>query len=127
LNYCALNRMPGWGPILDAPLADRMAMLREPSNRRMMERRATSEEAGQFRRLADFPGYVIGDVFSDTNRGLTGRAVRDIAAERGADAFDTLVEIALADELRTVLWPSAPDDDDAHWALRAALLEHDDV
>jgi N-acyl-D-aspartate/D-glutamate deacylase len=127
LNYCALNLMPGWGPILNAPVPERMAQLRIEANRRMMVARADSEEAGMFRRLADFGGYVIGQTYSATNEGLAGRVVRDIAAERGADPFDTLVDVVLADDLRTVLWPSAPDDDDAHWALRSALWQDPDV
>ncbi len=127
LTYCALNLMPGWGPILNAPVAERMARLRDPATRRMMVARADSDEAGMFRRLADFGGYVIGDTWSEANQGLRGRVVRDIAGERGADPFDTLVDVVLADELRTVLWPSAPDDDDAHWALRAELWKHPDV
>jgi N-acyl-D-aspartate/D-glutamate deacylase len=53
--------------------------------------------------------------------------VRDIAAERGVEPFDALVDVVLADDLRTVLWPSAPDDDDAHWAMRVALWDDPDV
>jgi N-acyl-D-aspartate/D-glutamate deacylase len=54
--------------------------------------------------------------------------VSDIARERGdADPFDTLIDIVIADDLRTVLWPSAPDDDDAHWALRRTLWDDPDV
>jgi len=126
-TYCALNLMPGWGPIMNAPLPERMERLRDPETRRMMVRRADSEEAGMFRRLADFAGYVIGDTFSEANAGLSGRVVRDVAAERGADPFDTLVDIVLADDCRTVLWPSAPDDDDAHWALRRQVWADPDV
>ena len=33
----------------------------------------------------------------------------------------------LADELRTVLWPSATDDDDDHWELRRRLWDDPDV
>jgi N-acyl-D-aspartate/D-glutamate deacylase len=128
LNYCALNLMPGWGPILNAPVAERIEQLRVESNRRMMVARADSEEAGMFRRLADFGGYVIGQTYTAANEGLAGRVVRDIAAERGdADPFDTLVDIVIADDLRTVLWPSAPDDDDAHWSLRSELWDDPDV
>jgi N-acyl-D-aspartate/D-glutamate deacylase len=128
LNYCALNLMPGWGPILGAPVPERMEKLRDLPTRRMMVERANSDEAGMFRRLADFPGYVISDTYSSANDGLAGRVVRDIAAERGdADPFDTLVDIVLADDLRTVLWPSAPDDDDAHWSLRRTLWDDPDV
>ena len=127
LNYCALNRMPGWASILDAPVDERIKLLSEPSNRRMMERGADSEEAGQFRRLADWGGYTIGDVYSEANQGLTGRVIGDIAAERGNNCFDTLVDVVLNDGLRTVLWPSAPDDDEAHWAIRRDLLAHPDI
>jgi N-acyl-D-aspartate/D-glutamate deacylase len=126
-NYCALNLMPGWGPILNAPVPERIQMLQDEATRRMMVARADSDEAGMFRRLADFGGYVIGDTFSEANRGLSGRVVRDIARERNADPFDTLVDIVIADDLRTILWPSAPDDDDAHWSLRRKLWDRDDV
>jgi N-acyl-D-aspartate/D-glutamate deacylase len=127
LTYCAPNLMPGWGPILNAPVDERMARLRDPQTRRTMLARADSDEAGMFRRLADFAGYVIGDTFSSANAGLSGRVVRDIAAERGVEPFDALVDVVLADDLRTVLWPSAPDDDDAHWAMRVALWDEPDV
>jgi N-acyl-D-aspartate/D-glutamate deacylase len=127
-NYCALNLMPGWGPILNAPVPERIEKLRDVETRRMMVARADSDEAGMFRRLAGFADYVIGDTFSEENKGLSGRIVRDIAAERGdAEPFDTLVDIVIADNLRTVLWPSAPDDDDAHWNLRRTLWDDPDV
>jgi N-acyl-D-aspartate/D-glutamate deacylase len=127
-NYCALNLMPGWGPIMNSPIPERIEKLRDVATRRMMVARADSDEAGMFRRLAGFADYVIGDTFSDANKGLSGRKVRDIAAERGdAEPFDTLIDIVIADNLRTVLWPSAPDDDDAHWNLRRTLWEDPDV
>lgn len=127
-NYCALNLMPGWGPILNAPVPERIEMLRDQATRRMMVARADSEEAGMFRRLAGFADYIIGDTFSAANEGLAGRKVRDIAAERGdAEPFDTLIDIVIADDLRTVLWPSAPDDDDAHWNMRRELWDDPDV
>ena len=92
-----------------------------------MVRGAQDEHIGMFRRLTGFAGYRIGDTYSAANAGLAGRVVGDIASERGADPFDTLIEIALADDLRTVLWPSATDDDDDHWALRAELWNDPDI
>jgi N-acyl-D-aspartate/D-glutamate deacylase len=118
LTYCALNMLPGWGDILGLPVAERMEKLRDPDVRREMLARADSEEAGVFRRLADFARYVIGDVYSDANAGLSGRVVADIAAERGQEPFDTLIEIVLNDELRTILWPMPPDNDPASWSMR---------
>ena len=70
LNYCALNLMPGWGPILNAPVPERIEQLRDLADPADDGRaRANSDEAGMFRRLADFPGYVIGDTFSAANEG----------------------------------------------------------
>ncbi|WP_406257808.1 amidohydrolase family protein [Streptomyces nigra] len=126
-TFCALNLIPGWGPVLGLPVPERIAKLRDPDVRAEMLRRAASKEAGVFRRLADFGRYVIGDTYSEANRGLTGRVVRDIAAERGQDPFACLVEICADDELRTVLWPMPPDNDPASWALRAQTWQHEDV
>ncbi|MEU8028720.1 D-aminoacylase [Streptomyces sp. NPDC049099] len=126
-TFCALNLIPGWGPVLGLPVPERIARLRDPAVREEMLRRARSKEAGVFRRLADFGRYVIGDTYSAANRGLTGRVVGDIAEERGLDPFACLVEICAHDELRTVLWPMPADNDPASWALRAETWQHEDV
>ncbi|MEV4329773.1 D-aminoacylase [Streptomyces sp. NPDC049597] len=126
-TFCALNLIPGWGEILALPVPERIARLRDPEVRAEMLRRADAKEAGVFRRLADFGRYVIGDTYAKENEGLTGRVVRDIAAERGQDPFGCLVEICAEDELRTVLWPMPTDNDPASWALRAETWQHEDV
>ena len=126
-TFCALNLIPGWGPILSLPVPERIAKLREPDARAEMLRNANSKEAGVFRRLANFGRYVIGDTYSAANEGLTGRVVKDIAEERGQESFECLVEICAADELRTVLWPMPSDNDPASWALRAETWQHEDV
>jgi len=126
-TFCALNLIPGWGPVLGLPVPERIARLGDPAVRAELVRRGRSEEAGVFRRLTDFGRYVIGDTYSAANEGLTGRVVQDIAAERGLDPFSCLVEICVADELRTVLWPMPTDNDPASWALRAETWRHEDV
>ncbi|MDX3575858.1 MULTISPECIES: D-aminoacylase [unclassified Streptomyces] len=126
-TFCALNLIPGWGPVLALPVPQRIERLRDPAVRAEMLRRADSKEAGVFRRLTDFGRYVIGDTYSAANAGLTGRVVRDIAAERGLDPFACLVEICAADGLRTVLWPMPTDNDPDSWALRAEVWNHEDV
>lgn len=80
-------------------------------------------ETGALMRLCSWELYEIGDTFSAANEGLKGRVVRDIAAERGIDPFDCLLDIVLEDELRTILRPLPPDDDDASWALRQTVWD----
>lgn len=118
LNYCALNMLPDWGPVLGLPVPERLEKLRDPALRRHLLERADSDDAGVFRRLADFANYVIGDTYAPENQGYRYRAVREIAKEQGKAPFDTLLDIVIADELRTVLWPIPPDNDDESWAMR---------
>ncbi|MFE7114619.1 amidohydrolase family protein [Streptomyces sp. NPDC057654] len=126
-TFCALNLIPGWGDVLALPAPERIAKLRDPDVRATMLRRADSKEAGVFRRLANFGRYVIGDTYSAANEGLSGRVVRDIAAERSQEPFECLVEICAADDLRTVLWPMPTDNDPDSWELRRSTWEHEDV
>lgn len=126
-TFCALNLIPGWGEVLSLPVPERIDKLRDADVRAEMLRRADSKEAGVFRRLANFGRYVIGDTYSKENEGLSGRVVNDIAAERGQDAFQCLVEICTHDDLRTVLWPMPTDNDPASWALRQETWQHEDV
>ena len=125
LNYCALNMMPDWSQILGLVPVARLACLRDPDVRAFMKERAASPDAGVFSRLTGWERYRIGDTFADQS--LNGRLVADIAAERGVDPFDALLDIVVADELRTVLWPGPTDDDDESWRLRAAAWEHPSV
>lgn len=128
LNYCALFMMPGWSDVLGLPVPERIEKLSDPSVRRAMQEAASSPEAGVFARLAGWELYVIGDTFSEANEGLSGRRVSDIAAERDDEnPFDTLVDIVIADDLRTVLWPGATDNDPESWELRRQAWEHPSV
>ena len=125
LNHCGLFLIPGWGEILRLPVTERMAKLSEPETQAYLLERATSPEAGVFKRLADFDNYILGDTYSPDNEGLTGRRVGDVATERGQDGFACLIDIVVADDLRTVLWPVPPDGDPASWELRRQVWADD--
>lgn len=124
LTYSPIHQLPGWREVLDLPLPKRMDALRDPDVRARLLEGSRSPDAGVFARVADFPNFRIGETHSQANEGLTGRLVKDIAAERGADDFDTLLDIVLEDDLRTVLWPDPPDDDAGSWALRLQAWEN---
>ena len=121
LTYCALHQMPGWGKVMGLPVAERIAALRTPEVQQALLEGTRSPDAGVFASLGRFGRYRIGETYSEANRGLTGRMLRDIAVERGQSEFDTILEIVLADDLRTVLWPQAADADVEGWSLRATV------
>ncbi|MDQ1521726.1 MAG: hypothetical protein QOI55_2799, partial [Actinomycetota bacterium] len=123
-NYCALFMLPGWSDVMNLPVAERIEKLKDPETRRWMNERAHSPEAGVFSRLASWGRYQIGDTYSRENEGLKGRVISDLAEARNRGTFDTLLDIVINDELRTVLWPLPPDDDLKSWQLRAEAWEH---
>ncbi len=122
-TFCSFNLMPGWGDILSLPIPERIAQLSDPGVRAGMVERSHSPEAGVFRRLADWDNYVIGDTYSDANEGLSGKRASELAAEWGTDSFSALVRVAVNDDLKTILWPGAPDNDPESWRMRTEVWD----
>jgi N-acyl-D-aspartate/D-glutamate deacylase len=117
-----IDGLPGWREVFALPIPERMQRLADPVVRKRLDQAAHSEEAGILAALAHWENLVIDETFSTTNEGLTGRTVGAIAAERGLDPFDALVEVVLADGLRTGLRPPIPESE-ADWELRARVWE----
>ena len=126
-SYCALYKLPGWDEIMTLPHEEKKQKLADPAVRKLLEENAASPEAGVFSRLTGWGKYRIGETFSKENQGLDGRLVSDIARERGTRDFYTLLDIVLADDLKTVLWPGPTDDDPASWLMRQTVWEHEEV
>jgi N-acyl-D-aspartate/D-glutamate deacylase len=119
LNFCALFSLPDWDSVLGLPVPERIEKLKDPAVQNFLEQRAASPDAGVFSRLTGWGLYRIGDTYSPANQGLQGRVVSDIAWERGVGDFTALLQVVLADDLRTVLWPTPTDDDPESWRMRA--------
>jgi N-acyl-D-aspartate/D-glutamate deacylase len=126
-SYCALFMLPDWSDVMSLPVPERIERLRDPAVRAHLLERSRSSDAGVFTRLTEWDKYQIGDTYSAVNDGLKGRLVADLARERGQEPFDALLDIVIADDLRTVLWPLPTDDDAESWALRVAAWGRDDV
>jgi N-acyl-D-aspartate/D-glutamate deacylase len=121
MTFCGIWLIPGWQEVLQVPLEERIERLKDPETRARLLAASHSPEAGVYRRLADWEEYVIGDTFAPENEGYANRVVRDIAAERGTEPFDTLLDIVIADGLRTILWPAPKDKTAADWDLRTEV------
>lgn len=121
LNFCGLWLIPGWQAVLGVPVPERVERLQHPDTRVMLLENSKSPQAGVFRRLADWGDYIVGDTYCAANDGLKGRSVREIAVERGRSQFGTFLDISIADDLRTVWWPTPQDDDAESWRMRAEL------
>jgi N-acyl-D-aspartate/D-glutamate deacylase len=126
-NYCALFMMPGWSDVMNLPVDERIEKLRDPAVRKWMNERARSPEAGVFSRLSSWGRYMIGDTYSEANEGLKGQVVAELAERENRGTFDTLLDIVINDELRTVLWPLPSDGDLKSWQMRAEAWDHPHV
>ena len=124
LNYCALFMLPGWSEVMSLPVPERLAKLRDPAVRKWMNDRAHSREAGVFSRLASWGRYQIGDTYSTANEGLKGRVVSDLAERENKGTFDTLLDLVINDDLKTILWPLPSDSDLKSWQMRAEAWDH---
>jgi N-acyl-D-aspartate/D-glutamate deacylase len=127
LTFSAIWKVPGWLEILDVPVPERIRRLKDPSVRGKMMALADEVKDSRAGRLADFSYYMIGDVFAPENEPYRNRDIADIAAERGEDVFTALVNIAAADDLRTVLWPFPDADSPEDWEARRQFWEEEDV
>lgn len=124
LTGFVLDGLPGWREVMHLPVPERLAALADPEVRRRLNQGAQSEEAGMLRGLANWGRLIIVETFAPENADATGRSVGEVAAARGGEPFDTLLDIVIADELRTGLTPPAFGDESADWRLRAEVWRH---
>ncbi len=113
-----LDGLPGWREIFALPYEERLAAFSDPETRRRLDAGAQSDEAGILRHLAQWDRLILEETFAPENKALEGRSVGDVARERGVTPFDALLDIVVADDLRTGLRPPIGEND-ADWALRA--------
>ena len=124
LSGFVLDGLPGWRDTMHLPVPERLAALADPEVRRRLADGASSKEAGMLRGLAQWERLIIVETFAPENADATGRTVGEVAAARGGEPFDTLLDVVIADELRTGLSPPLSGDDDADWRLRAEVWRH---
>ncbi len=112
LSGAPLDGLPGWREIINLPVSERITALGDPSVRRQLAVGAASEEAGVLRGLANWPMLQFAETFSDATLPYAGRSVADVAAERGQDPFDALLDVVIADGLKTGLRPPGRPETD---------------
>jgi N-acyl-D-aspartate/D-glutamate deacylase len=121
LSGFVLDGLPGWRETMHLPVPERMKALADPEVRRRLDEGAHSEEAGILRGLANWERLIVVETFAPENNDATGLTVGEVAKARGKEPFDTLLDIVIADELRTGLSPRPFGDDEKDWKVRAEV------
>lgn len=114
-----------WDDFFRLSVTERIDVLRDPVKRAEMDANAQSEESGIFRFLAIWGNMTVDQTFSKETESYRGRRIDEIARELGKSEFDTLVDIAIADDLQTYFMPPSSGDDDETWALRGRIWQDD--
>jgi N-acyl-D-aspartate/D-glutamate deacylase len=117
-----LDGLPGWREVFALPVDERMAALSDPETRRRLDAGAQSDEAGILRHLAVWERLIFEETFAPENAEVEGRSVGQVATERGVTPFDALLDVVVADRLRTGLRPPIGESE-ADWVLRAQTWE----
>ena len=116
--------IPGWWPVLSIPSKqDKLDALADPATRKVLidGLDALSAAPGGL----DASSFVIRDVMLESNRHLVGRTVCEAAAERGTSPAETLIDLALEEELGT--WFMRPNIGHVDVEAVGALLAHPNV
>ena len=121
LTGFVLDGLPGWREVLHLPVPERLRALRDAAVRERLAAGAASPGAGLLKGLAKWRVLTFAECFAPSTKPHEGRKVGDVAAELGQDAFDTLLDVVVADELRTGLRPPPFGTSDADWELRAQV------
>ena len=92
-------------PVLDLPADELLALLRDPSRRAALKREVEEDRLP----AAGYAGLVRHHAFdrivvfcAPSQPFLTGRSIATIAAERGADPFDTFLDLIVEEDDRVV-------------------------
>ncbi|MEZ4331031.1 MAG: amidohydrolase family protein [Myxococcota bacterium] len=114
--------LPGFGQVMALPLEARKRALADPAERLPIKQATAEALRGPLADYSDFARMDIARTWSPANEGLAGRKLGDVARERGLDPVDALIDVSLADDLKTLFVPVRVGADDASWKARGEIL-----
>ena len=125
LSGFVLDGLPGWRETMHLPVADRLTALADPAERKRLNDGARSPDAGLIGALSNWHRLKITETFAPENAAFEGKTIAEVCKARGdIDSFDALLDVVVADGLRTGLSPAMPADTVEDWQARAEVWRH---
>jgi N-acyl-D-aspartate/D-glutamate deacylase len=121
-----LDAIPGWEETMLLPQADRLAAFRSEARRRELGDLAASPK-NMVANETNWAKQTVFTVATPENEQYVGRLIGDIAAEQRRSPWETICDIALADELRTSFGMVVPRGTEDDWKLRSQVWRDDRV
>jgi N-acyl-D-aspartate/D-glutamate deacylase len=114
-----LDVFEGWAPVMAAPAEEKLRVLADPGRRRSLDEQARATP--NMAHLSAWHALVLTETFTPETKPFEGRLVGDVARDLEKDPFDALVDIAIADGLRTTFTRDVPPPSAADWDARLQL------
>jgi N-acyl-D-aspartate/D-glutamate deacylase len=118
-NGFLLDALPGWAGPMALPAREKLALLSSAAERRRLDQLA--QQTSSLQAFARWGDYIVMDTVDPSTARYRGATVAEIAAQESKDPFDALLDIVVADRLktafRTPLRANAPDD----WRARVEV------
>ena len=115
-----LDILAGWDKLMALPPAEKLAMLGDPAGRAEMDRMAQTTP-GTMRGLANWSNYTLLETFSSKWKPFEGQTLGAIATTLGSTPWDVLCDVAIDDDLNTVIATMDSGQTDASWEKRLAV------
>jgi N-acyl-D-aspartate/D-glutamate deacylase len=122
LNFISgfiLDALPDWEHFCMLPTEEKRQILTDPVSRAALNDSAQQE--GPMRSVAHWGAKTILHTGVEANQGYVGKKVYEVAEEVGKDPWDTLVDLALEDDLELSFGNPPPDEPDIDWEARVEI------
>jgi len=114
-----LDSFPGWQQVMALPHQQRKQQLADPATRKQMQAVMHSPAAGAYAALADWSQWRITETVLPENKSLNGMLIGTLASTLNKSPLDTLLDLTVAEDLRTRFTPALTGTDDESWRMRA--------
>lgn len=116
-----LDAFPEWEDVMLLPKAEKMAVLADPEQRRRLDELAQSDHP--LRNVANWRNKVLFHTTLDDFKPYLGRTIGELADDQGKAPFDTIVDMALEEDLQTSFGNVAASETQADWDARAEIWQ----
>jgi N-acyl-D-aspartate/D-glutamate deacylase len=111
-----LDAVPGWEEPMLLPHDSKLALLRDAERRAELGEIAAGKH--NMRHFTNWAKMTIFHTVAPQNAAFAGRNIGEVAGELGMTAWDTLCEIAIADDLLTSFGHPSVAEPDENWKAR---------
>ena len=116
-----LELFDGWSEIMNASTADKLRTFCDPDQRARY--RALAEGTANMRHLTKWHDLVLVETFADSTARFAGMRVGEVAEVLGRDPFDALIDVIIADDMRTTFTRPSRPPTQADWDARLQVWQ----